>query len=72
MMVGYPPGGPTDTLARILGDAMGHSLGQTIVIETVTGASGTNRPCIFARWAAPEQPRELKPMPASNEETCRR
>ena len=41
MMVGYPPGGPTDTLARILGDAMGHSLHQTIVIETVTGASGT-------------------------------
>ncbi len=41
MMVGYPPGGPTDTLARILGDAMGHSLGQTIVIETVSGASGT-------------------------------
>ena len=41
MMVGYPPGGPTDTLARILGDAMGHFLGQTIVIETVSGASGT-------------------------------
>lgn len=41
MMVGFPPGGPTDTLARILGDAMGHSLGQTIVIENVTGASGT-------------------------------
>jgi tripartite-type tricarboxylate transporter receptor subunit TctC len=41
MMVGFPPGGPTDTLARILGDAMGHSLGQTIVIETVSGASGT-------------------------------
>ena len=41
MMVGFPPGGPTDTLARILGDAMGHSLGQTIVVETVSGASGT-------------------------------
>src|SRR5262249_17160397 len=41
MMVGFPPGGPTDTLARILGDAMGHSVGQTIVIENVTGASGT-------------------------------
>jgi len=40
MMVGFPPGGPTDTLARILGDAMGHSLNQTIVIETVSGASG--------------------------------
>jgi len=41
LMVGFPPGGPTDTLARILGDAMGKTLGQTIVIEDVTGASGT-------------------------------
>ena len=41
MIIGFPPGGPTDTLARILGDAMGRSLGQTIVIQTVSGASGT-------------------------------
>ena len=41
MIVGFPPGGPTDTLARILGEAMQPSLGQTIVIETASGASGT-------------------------------
>jgi tripartite-type tricarboxylate transporter receptor subunit TctC len=41
MMVGFPPGGPTDTLARIVADAMGHTLGQTVVVETVSGASGT-------------------------------
>jgi tripartite-type tricarboxylate transporter receptor subunit TctC len=41
MMVGFPPGGPTDTLARILANAMKPSLGQTIVVEDVTGASGT-------------------------------
>jgi tripartite-type tricarboxylate transporter receptor subunit TctC len=41
MMVGFPPGGPTDTLARILGEAMGRTLGQTVVIETASGASGT-------------------------------
>src|ERR1700732_5551530 len=41
MMVGFPPGGPTDTLARILADGMKSTLGQTIVIETVSGASGT-------------------------------
>jgi tripartite-type tricarboxylate transporter receptor subunit TctC len=41
MMVGFPPGGPTDTLARILADAMRASLGQTIVVETLSGASGT-------------------------------
>jgi len=41
MVVGFPPGGPTDTLARILGEAMQRSLGQTVVVETVSGASGT-------------------------------
>ena len=41
LLVGFPPGGPTDTLARILGEAMQHTLGQTVVIETASGASGT-------------------------------
>lgn len=41
MLVGFPPGGPTDTLARILAEGMGRSLGQTVVVETVSGASGT-------------------------------
>ena len=41
MMVGFPPGGPTDTLARILAEAMKKTLGQSIVIDDVTGASGT-------------------------------
>ena len=41
MMVGFPPGGPTDTLARILADGMGRALGQPVVVETVSGASGT-------------------------------
>ena len=41
MLVGFPPGGPTDTLARLLGEAMQRSLGQTVVVETVSGASGT-------------------------------
>jgi tripartite-type tricarboxylate transporter receptor subunit TctC len=41
MLVGFPPGGPTDTLARILADAMGQALGQSVVVETVSGASGT-------------------------------
>ena len=41
MLVGFPPGGPTDTLARILADAMKASLGQPVVVENVTGAGGT-------------------------------
>jgi tripartite-type tricarboxylate transporter receptor subunit TctC len=41
MVVGFPPGGPTDTLARIVADAMQRTLGQSVVVETVSGASGT-------------------------------
>jgi tripartite-type tricarboxylate transporter receptor subunit TctC len=41
MVVGFPPGGPTDTLARIIADAMQGPLGQPVVVETLSGASGT-------------------------------
>jgi tripartite-type tricarboxylate transporter receptor subunit TctC len=41
MVVPYGAGGPTDTVARILGEGMRASLGQQVVIENVTGASGT-------------------------------
>ena len=38
LIVPFPAGGPTDTLARLLGERMRITLGQPIVIETVTGA----------------------------------
>lgn len=41
MIVPFAAGGPTDTVARIVGEHMSKSLGQTIVIENVTGAGGT-------------------------------
>jgi tripartite-type tricarboxylate transporter receptor subunit TctC len=41
MLVGFPPGGPTDTLARIMADSMGRTLGQSVVVETASGASGS-------------------------------
>ncbi len=41
LLVGFPPGGPTDALARLLADRMGRALNQTVVVETVSGASGT-------------------------------
>jgi tripartite-type tricarboxylate transporter receptor subunit TctC len=40
MLVPFPPGGATDTIARILQDSMQKTLGQTIVIENVGGAGG--------------------------------
>jgi tripartite-type tricarboxylate transporter receptor subunit TctC len=41
MIVPFPAGGPTDTLARILTERMRISLGQPIIIENVTGAGAT-------------------------------
>jgi tripartite-type tricarboxylate transporter receptor subunit TctC len=41
MVVPFPAGGPTDTLARILGERMKRSLGQPVIVENVTGAGGT-------------------------------
>ena len=41
IIVPFAAGGPTDALARILGDRMRQALGQTIVVENVTGAGGT-------------------------------
>jgi tripartite-type tricarboxylate transporter receptor subunit TctC len=40
-IVPFGAGGPVDTLARNLSEAMRASLGQSIIIENVTGASGT-------------------------------
>src|SRR5262249_6725051 len=41
IIVPFPAGGPTDTLARILGDRMKDSLGQSLIVENVTGAGAT-------------------------------
>ncbi len=41
MIVPYPPGGPTDTLGRIIADRMRTALGQPVIVENVGGAGGT-------------------------------
>jgi tripartite-type tricarboxylate transporter receptor subunit TctC len=41
IVVPFPAGGPSDALVRILGERMGASLGQPIVVENVAGASGS-------------------------------
>ena len=40
LIVGFAAGGPTDVLARIIGGKMSEILGQQVVIENRTGASG--------------------------------
>jgi tripartite-type tricarboxylate transporter receptor subunit TctC len=41
LIVPFPAGGPIDSTARIVADAMQASLGQPIIIENVSGASGS-------------------------------
>src|SRR5262245_37005947 len=41
LVVPFGAGGPIDTLARILAERMPQSLGQNVVVENVTGASGS-------------------------------
>jgi tripartite-type tricarboxylate transporter receptor subunit TctC len=41
MVVPFAAGGPTDTIARIMAERMGKALGQTVVVENVTGAAGS-------------------------------
>jgi tripartite-type tricarboxylate transporter receptor subunit TctC len=37
----FAAGGPGDTLARILAERMGVSLGQSVIVENITGAAGS-------------------------------
>lgn len=37
----YPPGGPSDTTARLITGPMEKVLGQKIIVENITGAGGT-------------------------------
>src|SRR5476651_771270 len=41
LVVPFPPGGPSDVVARIIAEGMSRVLGQTVIIENVGGAGGT-------------------------------
>jgi tripartite-type tricarboxylate transporter receptor subunit TctC len=53
MIVGYPPGGPPDILARLLGQKFAEAWGKPVVIDNVTGAGGAIAADRVAR-AAPD------------------
>ena len=53
LVVGFPPGGATDILARILAQYMPELIGQQVVVDNRGGASGTIAAAVVAK-AAPD------------------
>ncbi len=50
---GFPPSGPSDIVARIIADGLSPALGQSVIVESHPGASGTIAAAQVAR-AAPD------------------
>jgi tripartite-type tricarboxylate transporter receptor subunit TctC len=51
MIVGFPPGGGTDVVARVIGQKLSEWYGQTVVIENRAGATGTIGADVLAKSA---------------------
>jgi tripartite-type tricarboxylate transporter receptor subunit TctC len=52
LVVGAPPGGTTDTVARSIGATMGKELGRTVIVENRPGAGGNIAADYVAKSAA--------------------
>lgn len=49
LLVPFPPGGSTDTLARAIGPKLQQQLGQTVIVDNKPGATGTIGAGLVAR-----------------------
>jgi tripartite-type tricarboxylate transporter receptor subunit TctC len=54
LIVGFPPGGPTDTVARIVGQWLSSSLGQPVIIDNRPGGAGGTSSLKAVAAAAPD------------------
>src|SRR5260370_42481866 len=57
MVVPFPPGGPTDLVARVLAQQVGQQLGQTVIVDNRPGANGNIGNALVAK-AAPDRSEE--------------
>src|SRR6202167_221469 len=46
---GFPAGGPSDVVARLIADGLSRALGQAVIVEPRPGASGTTAAAQIAR-----------------------
>ncbi len=53
LMVGFPAGGASDLMARIVAERLGQALGQAVVVDNRPGAAGTLAASLVAK-AAPD------------------
>jgi tripartite-type tricarboxylate transporter receptor subunit TctC len=52
MIVGFPPGGGTDVVARVISQRLSEMYGQTVVVENRAGATGTIGADVLAKSPA--------------------
>ena len=52
LVVPFPPGGPTDMVARVLAQQVGQQLGQTVIVDNRPGANGNIGNALVAKAAA--------------------
>jgi tripartite-type tricarboxylate transporter receptor subunit TctC len=53
LAIGFPAGGPNDTLGRLIGKWLSERLGQPVIVDNIPGASGNNATEAVVR-AAPD------------------